>query len=404
MRLIVLFLIAVVFLFLGSICTAKVVSLVTYGTEDGDVFVYWKSLVTNVSFSIYRSPIYISNSVMFSNNISLVTKVGTYKYDELGRRGEFLYVKDPAPNVGVNYYIVFVNKDGRDILEFVPEQNISISFVIYTPLPKVEVDYVDDAKGVVIKWNKINGCEGYFVYKTDENFQGNLENLKPISILSPDETILFDVLPSDTNFSYIVIPFFRNVTNYHFSRKFNSVVVSRTRHSNMSSPKIPTNLSVQGSSIDKSLSVDANINITTNIVFVTNYVTNFFTNEVKVFATNFVFITNRNSRIPISGKVGSSIVRSTQGHSTSGDFEEDLKYIVKNYFNVRNYSESSLRLRELLENFDGDSYLKGLIMVYLARSEYALGKKKEAIDLLFKARKLIPEEADFWLSRFLVNK
>ncbi|MCS7298646.1 MAG: hypothetical protein RMJ37_01635 [Spirochaetia bacterium] len=404
MRLIVWFLVIIVFLFLGNICIAQVVSLITYGMEDGDVFVYWKSLNTNVSFSIYRSPIYISNSVMFSNNISLITKVGTYRYDELDRRGEFLYVKDPTPNIGANYYIVFVNKGGKDILEFVSEQNVSISFVIYTPLPKVELDYINDSRNVVIKWSRINGCDGYFVYKVDENFQGNLENLKPISVLSPDETILFDILPSDTNFSYIVIPFFKSVTNYYFSRKYNSVVVSRSRYDDMSSPKISTNLIVQRSSMDKALSVDANMNVTTNTVFITNYVTNFFTNEVKTFTTNLVLITNGSGRIPVSGKFDSSSVKSTLGYSSDSDFEGNLKYIVKNYFNVRNYSESSLRLRGLLENFDEDSYLKGLVMVYLARSEYALGRKKEAIDLLFKARRLIPEEADFWLSRFLVNK
>lgn len=387
---------------------AQIVSLITYGMDDGDVFVYWKSLTTNVSFSIYRSTIYISNSTMFSNNLSLITKVGTYKYDELEKRGEFLYVKDPTPNIGANYYIVFVNKDGRDVVEFVPEQNVSISFVIYTPLPKVEVDYISDSKNVVIKWNKVSGCDGYFVYKTDETFQGNLENLTPISVLSPDETILFDILPSDTNFSYIVIPFFKGITNYYFSRKYNNVVVSRVKYDSISSPKIPTNLVVQKSSTDTTLSDSVFVNITTNAVFVTNYVTNFFTNfftnEVRTFTTNFVVITNRDNRIPVSARFDSFDVKPTLRYTTNSNFEDRLKYIVKTYFNAKNYSKSSLELRELLEDFSEDSYLKGLTMVYLARSEYALGKRKEAIDLLFKARKLVPEEADFWLSRFLVNK
>lgn len=389
-------------------CTAsRNISLITYGIEDGEVFVKWKSSEDVTSFSIYRSPVLISNVSSFSNSLDVIRKVETIAREKVRREGEYFYYQDPRPNLGTNYYFVFANKGGGEIIEFVPEQNYSVGFINYLPLPKVIVELATNVNSVVIKWERTEGAEGYLVYKIPDGFTGRLLELQPLAKLSSNETVFFDVIPSDTNFLYIVIPFSKHVTNYHFSRRFNSVFVGmgglvesvpytkNTQHELKESPMdyYATSRYVMS-------------NYVTN--YITNYMTNYITNEVThlhtnvVVVTNMVFVTN----LPLKEK-RSEVIASTEASLQRdydyqvSDAERKLKYIVSRFFSKKKYLTAKKMLEELLEEAVEEDEIRGRVMVYLARSEYALGNKEEAVKILFRAKKILPEEADFWLSRFL---
>jgi TolA-binding protein len=79
--------------------------------------------------------------------------------------------------------------------------------------------------------------------------------------------------------------------------------------------------------------------------------------------------------------------------------------VVSLKFTKGKYQSAKKDFEELLSEIEGRGYyeLEAEIMIYIARCDYALGNKDKAIKTLFKVRKVLPKEADFWLTRFLVN-
>lgn len=407
MKKIVMLFLIIDFLLVSYDLFSQSVSLITYGIEDGDVIVKWRYENNNVSFSVYRSSVLVSNVSSFSNNINYINKVGTFPLSELQKKDNYFYIVDSTPNIGTNYYFVLVNKDGQDVMEFVPEQNYSVGFLLYIPLPKVSVDFISDVNSSVIKWGKVNGVEGYLVYKLPNGFDGDLAKVNPVATLSSNETIFFDVIPSDTNFSYVVVPFVGQITNYYFSRKYNSIFVS------MSKKSVPT---VSMSNLEEVGSVLLPQENKKELIYITNYITNVSLETNIVVITNFVWATNAVSDLDktYNQALGSTNFSSSSNYATDHkplktyqiyeDYEDKLKFIVSKFFNKKDYLTSKSMLKELLDEIGEESEIRGRVMIYLARVEYALGNKNEAISLLFKAKRFYPEEADFWLSRFLVNK
>ncbi|MEN2997743.1 MAG: tetratricopeptide repeat protein [Brevinematia bacterium] len=403
---------------------AQNVSLITYGVEDGDVFVKWKSAEKGINFSVYRSAVMISNVASFSNNLSSVYKLGTFSQAELRREKEYFYLIDPKPNVGTNYYFIFGNKNGEDIIEFIPEQNYSSGFIVYIPLPKVSVELVRGVNNAIIRWEKVEGAEGYLVYKLRDSFSGNLSKVQPLVQLTSNETIFFDVIPSDTNFFYVVVPFTKHYTNYYFSRKYNGIFMEMSKRDFLEGQTYGQKF-VEVKSHLQNLREIALTNHVTNYVtnFATNYVTVYTTNEVVLFQTNtvtltnLVFYTNMESRVVdnIGNQKTVQEIKPLYTAPLSQEYVQPydlelqqlqvkLKYIVLKFFNKKDYSTARSMLRELLSEVREDSELKGRIMIYLARAEYILGNREEAIATLFRAVKILPEEAGFWLDRFLVNR
>lgn len=387
--------------------SAQSVSVISYGIEDGNVFVRWKSVDTNLNFTIYRSPILISNIVSFSNNLNLLKRLGTFSVNKLKYKDGYIYFYDTSPNLGTNYYIIFVNQDDKEILEFQPEQNYSEAFLVFIPLPKVYVDFDKEVNTTIITWEQVSNVDGYLVYKLPLGFNGNLYSQKPLSSLLSNQTVFFDVIPQDNSFFYAVIPFIQGLTNYYFSSKYNSLVLNVSRDTNIIKFKDPSSLQ-EDSVLSREYSS-----------LITNVVTNYITNLVVLTNTNVVYITNT---VVSSGKVSldNNMIRfekdniknnysdaNTQGNMivlSSDDVESKFREIISKFFSKRKYSVARNLFRALLEEVYEDNELKGRIIVYIARCEYALGNKDEAIKLLFRAKNLVPNEADFWLSRFLVNR
>lgn len=387
--------------------SAQSVSVISYGIEDGNVFVRWKSVDTNLNFTIYRSPILISNIVSFSNNLNLLKRLGTFSVSKLKYKDGYIYFYDTSPNLGTNYYIIFVNQDNKEILEFQPEQNYSEAFLVFIPLPKVYVDFDKEVNTTIITWEQVSNVDGYLVYKLPLGFNGNLYSQKPLSSLLSNQTVFFDVIPQDNSFFYAVIPFIQGLTNYYFSSKYNSLVLNVSRDTNIIKFKDPSSLQ-EDSVLSREYSR-----------LITNVVTNYITNLVVLTNTNVVYITNT---VVTSGKVSldNNMIRfekdniksnynytNTQDNMivlSSDDVESKFREIVSKFFSKRKYSIARNLFRALLEEVYEDDELKGRIIIYIARCEYALGNKDEAIKLLFRAKNLVPNEADFWLSRFLVNR
>lgn len=387
--------------------SAQSVSVISYGVEDGNVFVRWKSVDTNLNFTIYRSPILISNIVSFSNNLNLLKRLGTFSVSKLKYKDGYIYFYDTSPNLGTNYYIIFVNQDNKEILEFQPEQNYSEAFLVFIPLPKVYVDFDKEVNTTIITWEQVSNVDGYLVYKLPLGFNGNLYSQKPLSSLLSNQTVFFDVIPQDNSFFYAVIPFIQGLTNYYFSSKYNSLVLNVSRDTNIIKFKDPSSLQ-EDSVLSREYSS-----------LITNVVTNYITNLVVLTNTNVVYITNT---VVTSGKVSldNNMIRfekdniksnynytNTQDNMivlSSDDVESKFREIVSKFFSKRKYSIARNLFRALLEEVYEDDELKGRIIIYIARCEYALGNKDEAIKLLFRAKNLVPNEADFWLSRFLVNR
>ncbi len=387
--------------------SAQSVSVISYGIEDGNVFVRWKSVDTNLNFTIYRSPILISNIVSFSNNLNLLKRLGTFSVSKLKYKDGYIYFYDTSPNLGTNYYIIFVNQDNKEILEFQPEQNYSEAFLVFIPLPKVYVDFDKEVNTTIITWEQVSNVDGYLVYKLPLGFNGNLYSQKPLSSLLSNQTVFFDVIPQDNSFFYAVIPFIQGLTNYYFSSKYNSLVLNVSRDTNIIKFKDPSSLQ-EDSVLSREYSS-----------LITNVVTNYITNLVVLTNTNVVYITNT---VVTSGKVSldNNMIRfekdniksnynytNTQDNMivlSSDDVESKFREIVSKFFSKRKYSIARNLFRALLEEVYEDDELKGRIIIYIARCEYALGNKDEAIKLLFRAKNLVPNEADFWLSRFLVNR
>ncbi len=378
---------------------AQKVSLITYGIDDGGVFVRWKCEYSNLYFSVYRSPFVISNSISFSNNLSFIKKLGTFFYTDLSNKDGYFYYYDTSPNIGTNYYFVLVSQGKSDILEFYPEQNYSEGFIIYLPLPKVKVDLIENLNTAIVSWDKILGVEGYIVYKfSTESYKDlsykDLMKLQPLITLSSNETVFFDVIPSDTNFLYVVVPFTKQITNYYFSKNYNGIFLSVSKK-------------VLESGISGDIYRDKEYGESS--IPYTNFVTNVFFATNTVFITNFVSASNlkiesQNTRKSLEKNVKTY----TNGKEKYFDNEyydqnDKLKYIISKYFNKGDYITSKRMLKELLSELE-DSKLKGRVMIYLARIEYSMGNKDEAINILFRAKKFLPSEADFWLSRFLVNR
>lgn len=387
--------------------SAQSVSVISYGIEDGNVFVRWKSVDTNLNFTIYRSPILISNIVSFSNNLNLLKRLGTFSVSKLKYKDGYIYFYDTSPNLGTNYYIIFVNQDNKEILEFQPEQNYSEAFLVFIPLPKVYVDFDKEVNTTIITWEQVSNVDGYLVYKLPLGFNGNLYSQKPLSSLLSNQTVFFDVIPQDNSFFYAVIPFIQGLTNYYFSSKYNSLVLNVSRDTNIIKFKDPSSLQ-EDSVLSREYSS-----------LITNVVTNYITNLVVLTNTNVVYITNT---VVTSGKVSldNNMIRfekdniksnynytNTQDNMivlSSDDVESKFREIVSKFFSKRKYSIARNLFRALLEEVYEDDELKGRVIIYIARCEYALGNKDEAIKLLFRAKNLVPNEADFWLSRFLVNR
>ncbi|MFN4244593.1 MAG: tetratricopeptide repeat protein [Brevinematia bacterium] len=386
--------IILLFFFLISLTAlAQNISLITYDIEEENIIVKWKSPYTNLRFSIYRSSLLISNNISLSNNLNYISKLGTFSYFELSNKNNYLLYIDSSPNIGTNYYFVLENKDGIDIVEFYPEQNYSQSFIVYIPLPKVNIDLYRDINTAIIKWDKIPGIEGYMVYKLPEGYNENITKLKPIITLSSYQNIIFDVIPSDTNFMYVVIPFTKQITNYYVSKKHNGVFLSMS--GKVLENYIPSSISMSYKDENREFYTKTNIVFNTNVIFITNF-------------------------IPVTNLQESSKIKAIQEHKNNTkenaknqtnddqeiyyyEQEDRLKYIVSKYFSKGDYTKSRKLLKELISELEEDE-LKGRAMIYLARVEYILGNKNTAINILFKAKKLIPSEADFWLSRFLVNR
>ncbi|MCX8028579.1 MAG: hypothetical protein N2712_01100 [Brevinematales bacterium] len=376
------------------------ISLISYGIVDGDVLVSWKTSDTNISFSIYRSPVLISNVTSFSNNITNIKMIGRFSYNNVAKKGELLYITDPTPNIGTNYYFILPNREGKDIISFFPEQNYSTANLIFIPIPKVEVEYDKDLRNTIIKWNKVSNIDGYLIYKIFGTQVDDISRYTPIAKLSPEETIFFDVLPSDTNVFYVVIPFSGAITNFYFSKKHNSIIVSPTRDS--------IEL-IQNTNNRENIKRDEILMSDIKNVLVTNYITNTIIQTNTLTITNLINITNFQTVETRNKQKKESTTEYISNSETiifldENEIEEYLKEIVRKYFNTKRYYDAKIRLKDLLSNTSGTPKIRGLAMVYLARAEYALGNKNEAIDILFKARAIIPEEADFWLNRFLVNR
>lgn len=406
-----------VFLFLFfSLSAFAQISLISYGLDEEGIYVKWKyylmeNVDSNVSFSVYRSKVLVSNVVSFSNSLIYVEKLGTFLSSDLKKEKGYFYFLDKNPNVGTNYYFVLLNKGGNEVVEFYPEQNFSSSFVYYMPLPIVKVDFSSELNSIILTWDRVDGVTGYFVYKVPINFTGDLTSFSPLVSLPKGETLFIDVKPSDKGFKYIVVPFVEGLTNFYYFSKKNSVVI-----------EVKTNLVYSYSENTKgyeSFSGDLiSLKDSDNVGYVfTNYVTNFITNIVTNNVTNVIFVSNfvnvskgSESNIKVLEDSVDDVFKKqdfVSGHNDvmtfgNGDFNTEFKKAVKE-FNKGNYATAKRMFYSILE-FAEDDEVRVMVMVYIARCEYATGNKDIAIKMLLKAKKLGSDDADFWLTRFLVNK
>jgi len=393
------------FIFIISVFSyAQSISIISYGIEDNKVFVRWKSSDTNKVFSVYRSQRFITNQRELTN---YAIKIGTFRGNELNYKNGYLYYYDSNPFLGTNYYLVFENNGTNDIFDFVAEQNFSISFVFFIPLPKVTTSF-SDLGNVMISWDKIDGVDGYLVYKVDTNFHGIFDNTKPIASLPKEENILIDAVPNNKSFFYVVVPFFKGITNFSYSKENNGVFVAfskeilpqKTLQEVISQENTNENFNY-GTTITNPnylLSATNVVYLTnTNLVYVTNYVTNNITNIIH--SNNNA--TNENYNV---GGVGH---QDGVGYQVGDEDEikDKIKEIVSSKFNKGMYKSARKDFKNLLTEVKdmGFEEMEAKIMIYIARCDYALGDKDEAIKTLLKAKKVLPDEADFWLTRFLVN-
>jgi len=409
MRKFVYTLISVTFLAIPNSLFAQAVSLISYDIENNNILVRWKTSDTNKIFSIYRSQVPVSNQNLLTNH---AIKIGTFKGNSLIYKNEYLHYYDTNPFVGTNYYIIFENNGTNDIIEFSPEQNYSSSFVLFIPLPKVNITF-EDFVNVIVSWNKIDGVDGYLVYKVSTNFNGELENLSPVISLPKEETIFIDALPKNKEFTYIVIPFLRNITNFYYSKERNSIFITISSKSSPVElkplePK-PYEIRSQEATPQKLTHTDTKIQEPKLPNTLSPQLTNVQTQISYSASSPIIQLTPKetNKEAPMISQVTN--IPYTQASSTdtidTDEIKNRIKEVVSSKFTKGKYQSAKKEFEELLSEIERSGYdeLEAKIMIYIARCDYALGNKDKAIKTLLKAKKVLPEEADFWLTRFLVN-
>jgi hypothetical protein len=406
-------LISVIFLGIPNFLFAQAVSLISYGIENDKIFVRWKTSDTNKIFSIYRSQVLVSNQNLLTN---YATKIGTFKGSTLTYKNDYLYYYDTNPSVGTNHYIVFENNGTNDIIEFASEQNYSLSFVFFIPLPKVNTTF-EDFGNVIVSWDKIEGIDGYLVYKVGTNFDGKLENLSPIASLPKEETIFIDAIPKNREFIYIVIPFLKNITNLYYSKEKNSIFIT------ISSQKTPVEFKTPEAKPQEVIpqkfeSANTKPQETKPLEVITqeskpssiqalqtrHIQTNVSYSEPSPTIQSTLKETNKEIGKPMTSQV-TNIPYTQVPIVDDSEIRNKIKEVVSLKFTKGKYQSAKKDFEELLSEIEGSGYdeLEAEIMIYIARCDYALGNKDKAIKTLFKVRKVLPEEADFWLTRFLVN-
>lgn len=131
----------------------------------------------------------------------------------------------------------------------------------------------------------------------------------------------------------------------------------------------------------------------------TNIITNLYTNQLQV-NTNTNIVTNTVlTQTNLQTNVSLAEI-STNNTMEYKDKSLGLSKIIREYFLKRDYRASLEKLRVIREEVETQEQ-RDLIDVYIARSYYALNKRKKAIYILLR---ITSEEvrplAEFWLDRF----
>lgn len=145
--------------------------------------------------------------------------------------------------------------------------------------------------------------------------------------------------------------------------------------------------------------ISANVIPQTQFPTNTNITTSLYTDQLKV-NTNTNIVTNTIlTQINLQTNIPSAKI-STDNTMEYTDKSSGLSKIVREYFLKRDYRTALEKLRLIREEVETQEQ-RDLIDVYIARSYYALNKRKKAIYVLLR---ITSEEvrplAEFWLDRF----